>query len=249
MTGSALDIDGLHAGYPGVPVLRAVSLSIRGGEMFGLFGANGAGKSTLLKAVSGLIPIAEGTVRLDGRPVNDIDVERRVGLGLAHVPEGRRVFPGLTVLENLKTARLRPGTSVGERLAFVGELFPVLRQRASQRAWSLSGGEQQMLSVGRALMSTPSVLLMDEPSLGLAPQVVHELFESLRRLVDQGLAVLVVEQNIRVALQYVRRFAVLKGGLLIGERTADSADAEALLEEAYLGGRRFSRAVRQRGQT
>jgi branched-chain amino acid transport system ATP-binding protein len=223
-------------------VLRDVSLALRGGEMFGLFGANGAGKSTLLKAVSGLIPITGGAVRLGGRALDGVEVERRVGMGLAHVPEGRRVFPGLTVLENLKTARLREGTPFRDRLAFVCDLFPVLASRAGQRAWSLSGGEQQMLSVGRALMSSPSVLLMDEPSLGLAPQVVHQLFEALRRLVEQGLVVLVVEQNIRVAMSYVKRFAVLKGGLLVGERTAGSEDAEALLEEAYLGVRRLSSA-------
>lgn len=242
MTASALEIVGLRTGYAGVPVLRSVSLALGAGEMLGLFGANGAGKSTLLKAVSGLLPIMDGAVTVGGRLVNDVDVARRVGLGLAHVPEGRRVFPGLTVMENLKTARLRAGTALPERLGFVCDLFPVLRRRAGQRAWSLSGGEQQMLSVARALMSSPSVLLMDEPSLGLAPQVVHELFDTLRALVGQGLAVLVVEQNIRVALQYVRRFAVLKGGLLIGERTAGAEDAEALLESAYLGVRRFSPA-------
>jgi branched-chain amino acid transport system ATP-binding protein len=247
MTDAALVVDAVSAGYGAVPVLRDVSLALRPGEMFGLFGANGAGKSTLLKAVSGLIPITAGTVGLQARTLNDVDVERRVALGLAHVPEGRRVFPGLTVLENLKTARLREGTRVAERLRFVCELFPVLQRRAGQRAWSLSGGEQQMLSVARALMSTPSVMLMDEPSLGLAPQVVHELFESLRRLVDEGLAVLVVEQNIRVALRYVRRFAVLKGGMLIGERASDAQDAEALLEEVYLGGRRLSPALHTRG--
>jgi branched-chain amino acid transport system ATP-binding protein len=237
VSAAPLVIDAVEAGYTGVPVLRGVSLALRDGEMFGLFGVNGAGKSTLLKAVSGLIPISAGTVTLRGRALHTLEVERRVALGLALVPEGRRVFPGLTVVENLKTARLRPGTDVHTRLAFVCELFPVLQRRAGQRAWSLSGGEQQMLSVARALMSSPSVLLMDEPSLGLAPQVVHELFEALRRLVDEGLSVLVVEQNIRVALQYVRRFAVLKGGMLVGERAAESGDAEALLEEAYLGGR------------
>jgi branched-chain amino acid transport system ATP-binding protein len=247
MTDAALVVERLGAGYGGVPVLRDVSLALHSGEMLGLFGPNGAGKSTLLKALSGLIPIAEGGVRLQGLTLNDADAARRVGLGLAHVPEGRRVFPGLTVLENLQTARLREGTRFAERLRFVCELFPVLQRRAGQRAWSLSGGEQQMLSVARALMSAPSVMLMDEPSLGLAPQVVHELFESLRRLADQGLAVLVVEQNIHVALRYVRRFAVLKGGVLIGERPPDAQDAEALLEEAYLGGRRLAPAQPTRG--
>ena len=244
-----LELDGVHAGYAGVPVLHGVSLQVHAGEMFGLFGPNGAGKSTLLKALSGLIPISAGTVRVASQVVNHVAVEDRVARGLAHVPEGRRVFPGLSVRENLRTARLRAGTRFEERRRFVCDLFPVLERRAAQRAWSLSGGEQQMLSVARALMSTPSVLLMDEPSLGLAPQVVQELFDALARLVERGLAVLVVEQNIRVALQYVRRFAVLKGGLLIGQRTADAEDAEALLEEAYLGGRRLSSPGRLRGQS
>src|SRR5205814_2768401 len=163
----------------GVPVLHGVSLDVHAGEMFGLIGPNGAGKSTLLKALSGLIPISAGTVRVASQVVNHVEVEDRVGLGLAHVPEGRRVFPGLSVRENLRTARLRAGTGFEERRRFVCDLFPVLERRAAQRAWSLSGGEQQMLSVARALMSTPSVLLMDEPSLGLAPQVVQELFDAL----------------------------------------------------------------------
>lgn len=240
MTVPTLEISGLHAGYTGVPVLHDVSLALHAGEMVGLFGSNGAGKTTLLKAVSGLIPISGGTVKLDGQSLNDIRVERRVRRGLAHVPEGRHVFPGLTVLDNLKTAHIREGSQFAERLTFVTELFPVLQRRALQRAWSLSGGEQQMLSLARALMSSPTVLLMDEPSLGLAPQIVDEVFESLQRLVNDGLAVLAAEQNIRVALRYVKRFAVLKGGILIGERGAHSVDAEALLEQAYLGSRMFS---------
>jgi branched-chain amino acid transport system ATP-binding protein len=211
--------------------------------MFGLFGANGAGKSTLLKVVSGLLPVSEGNIRLHARVVNDIATEQRVAVGLAHVPEGRRVFPGLSVLDNLKTARLRTGVDFADRLGFVFELFPVLHGRARQRAWSLSGGEQQMLSVARALMSSPTVLLMDEPSLGLAPQIVELLFERLGKLVNDGLTVLVVEQNIRVALRYVKRFAVLKGGRVVGERMASSEDAEAVLEQAYLGDLRLSSAT------
>jgi branched-chain amino acid transport system ATP-binding protein len=235
MTSYILKAENIYAGYGQVSVLHCVSLNVQPGEIVGVFGPNGAGKTTLLGSISGLIRLTAGNIKIANRDVTSMPADRRVTCGIAHVPEGRRVFPGLSVLENLKSAHLRAGTSFQDLLARVQQLFPVLKLRNSQAAWSLSGGEQQMLSFARALMSSPTVLLMDEPSLGLAPQVVRSLFDTVRQLAQGGLAVLVVEQNVRVALEYVDRFSVMKGGAIVGTRASHDADVEELLGDVYFG--------------
>jgi branched-chain amino acid transport system ATP-binding protein len=236
-----LEVSELVARYGPVEALRGVSLEVRAGEMVALIGANGAGKSTLLRSITGLLPPTSGRVRLDGRDLTGRPPEEILRAGIALVPERRRVFAGLTVLDNLHLGgyALPRGREFQRRLeAGVGEayrLFPVLRQRRDQLAGTLSGGEQQMLAIARALMSRPRILLCDEPSLGLAPLVVHEIMRLLTMLRDAGTTILLVEQNARMALRAANRAYVLEAG-----RVALSGTGAALLEDdqlkiAYLG--------------
>jgi branched-chain amino acid transport system ATP-binding protein len=220
-----LTVRGLEVAYGRVPVLRGVGLHVARGELVTIVGPNGVGKTTLLRAITGLVPLRAGTVSFDGQAISGRPCEAVVGLGVVMVPEGREVFGPLTVRENLALgAYSRPGrtrrASLGSDLDRVLELFPALRTRLGQAAATLSGGEQQMLAVGRALMAHPRLLLLDEPSVGLAPLVVGEIFRAIGRLKAEGLTILLVEQNARAAFRIADRRYVLSPGGVIAEAGA-----------------------------
>jgi branched-chain amino acid transport system ATP-binding protein len=237
MSTPRLTVEALDAGYGRIAVLHGVGLRVGAGEMVAVIGANGAGKTTLLRVVSGLLPAAGGQVLLDGAEVGGLPAERLAALGLAHVPEGRLVFPTLSVADNLALgAYTRRGSSSSEDREGVLELFPRLAGRLRQPAGTLSGGEQQMLAIGRGLMARPRLLLLDEPSLGLAPMLVAEIFRALARLRDQGdLAILLVEQNARAALQVADRGYVLERGRVAIAGTPRELLADEGVRAAYLG--------------
>ena len=233
-----LEVEKLCAAYGPVQVLHDVSLTIGDGEIVALLGANGAGKTTLLRTLSGLHRERAGTIRFDGTLFGRMGVERRVRCGLAHAPEGRHVFPGLTVRENLEVAATpwrRWGQSTAGDLARVFALFPRLEERAAQLAWSLSGGEQQMLAIGRAVMARPKMLLLDEPSLGLAPLLAEEVYARIRDIATGHLTILVVEQNTVLALGVANRAYVLENGRIVLDGPADALARDPRVAEAYLG--------------
>jgi branched-chain amino acid transport system ATP-binding protein len=232
-----LDVKGLCAGYGDVPVLRGVDLSIAAGSITALIGANGAGKTTLLRTISGIIPTEAGTIRYDGRDIVGMPPQEIVRAGLVQVPEGRRLFSEMTVFENLLVGSSSPAArrKRDENLAMVLELFPRVRERKAQRAGTLSGGEQQMVAIARALMASPRLLLLDETSLGLAPIVVDEIFVAVRRLAAQGLTILVVEQNTALALEVADHGYVLEQGRFAIQGPAPSLMADPRVRQAYLG--------------
>jgi branched-chain amino acid transport system ATP-binding protein len=232
-----LELRGVRAGYGDIEVLRGVSLSIAQGQIVSVVGANGAGKTTLLKAIAGLVRATAGSVELDGRRIERLPTSAIVDLGVVRVPEGRRIFPEMTVRENLelgaylpRARRERPRT-LGRVLA----LFPVLGERARQLAGTLSGGEQQMLAIGRGLMSLPRLLMLDEPSLGLAPIVVREIFEVARRINADGTTVLLVEQDVVHSLRLSHRGYVLENGAVVLEGGGTELLASEHVRAAYLG--------------
>jgi len=215
-----------------------VNLDVNSGEIVALIGANGAGKTTMLRAISGLLRAADGEVLFEGLPIHHESAEMIARLGIAHVPEGRRVFSGLTVFENLQvatTAWHRRGSRMDDDLAAVFELFPRLRARSKQLAWSLSGGEQQMLAMGRGLMARPKLLLLDEPSLGLAPTLVEEMFEKIQAINRRGTAILLVEQNAHLALEISHRAYVLETGMVVLEGDSRELSENPRVQTAYLG--------------
>ena len=229
---------GIHVFYGAVQALNSVNLKVAEGECVALLGPNGAGKTTLLRAISGLIRQRQGTVSLDGKVIDAVRPELRVGMGLGHVPERRRIFPGLTVLENLEVATVnwrRIGQPIHGDLAKVFGLFPRLQERSTQRGWSLSGGEQQMLAIARALMARPRVLLLDEPSLGLAPLVAEEVYQRLTEIQRMGVTILLVEQNTAIALGAASRAYVLEEGRIVLEGSASELSSHRRIREAYLG--------------
>jgi branched-chain amino acid transport system ATP-binding protein len=232
-----LEVAGLCAGYGDVPVLRGIDISIPAGSITALIGANGAGKTTLLRAISGIIPAEAGTIRYDGRDIVGMPPQDIVRAGLVQVPEGRRLFPDMTVHENLLVGSSSPVARPkrDENLATVFELFPKVRERGTQLAGTLSGGEQQMVAIARALMASPRLLLLDETSLGLAPIVVDEIFVAVRRLVAQGLTILVVEQNTALALEVADHGYVLEQGRFAIQGVASSLAADPRVKQAYLG--------------
>ena len=234
-----LDINDLHVAYgAGVLALQGVSLRVRAGEVVALIGANGAGKTTLLKTIAGVVPARSGEIRFDARPIQDVESSDRVRLGIALVPEGRRLFSRLTVAENL---RLGTYTNADERhrrdmLDRVFALFPLLRERARQRAGTLSGGEGQMLAIARALMSRPKFLMLDEPSLGIMPRLVDAIMDALRHLhTAEGLTMFLVEQNVPAALDLADRGYVLQTGRIVIEGTSEELRGSDLVRKAYLG--------------
>ncbi|MDO9556924.1 MAG: ABC transporter ATP-binding protein [Coriobacteriia bacterium] len=236
MSDAVLQVSVLSAGYGRVPVIRDVSLSVDAGEIVTLIGANGAGKSTLLKAIAGLLKATSGSVLLDCEDVTGTPPERLVRRGLALVPEGRMLFGPMSVEENLLLGgHTQTPEGVRAGLERVHALFPVLAERAKQPAATLSGGEQQMLAVGRALMSAPRVLLLDEPSLGLAPKVIADIFGVLDRLRSDGLAILLVEQDAKLALRHSDRGLVMRTGHVALEGTAEELISNDDVRLIYLG--------------
>lgn len=234
-----LSVKSLDVYYGSVQALRDISFELERGEVVCLIGANGAGKSTTLKAICGLLKPAHGEISFQGKRIDGLQTEKIVSLGVAYVPEGRRIFPGLTVLENLEIATTpwrKFGKPMSDDLDKVFNLFPVLRNRRNQLGWSLSGGEQQMLAIGRALMARPKLLLLDEPSLGLAPALVQNLFATIRKINEEGATVLLVEQNAYMALSISHRGHVVENGAIaISDTTASLAKNERV-KMAYLGG-------------
>jgi branched-chain amino acid transport system ATP-binding protein len=232
-----LRLEGVEAGYGDVVAVRAVSLEVRAGEIVALIGANGAGKTTTLRAISGLLPVRRGRVDLDGRPIGGQGPAAIVAAGVAHVPEGRQLFPTMTVLENLELgARTRESRARrADTLARVFELFPRLSERTRQLAGTLSGGEQQMVAIGRALMARPRLLMLDEPSLGLAPVVVSAIFANLVAINRAGITVLLVEQNVLRALRLSHRAYVLENGTITLSGPSDRLLADERIKRAYLG--------------
>ena len=232
-----LEVRALAAGYGGVPVLHDVSLTVAAEAITVVVGANGAGKTTLLRAISGIVRPSTGSVRVNGTAVERRRAHDIVRLGIAHVTEGRRIFARLTVAENLRLG----GYIVGDRQTFertkarVVELFPILRDRETQRAGTLSGGEQQMLAIGRALMSAPQLLLLDEPTLGIAPLLVAKLFDAIKQLPELGTAVLLVEQNVREALEIAQSAYVLQTGRVVLTGQGRELLGSDLVRQAYLG--------------
>jgi branched-chain amino acid transport system ATP-binding protein len=229
-----LEVEGLTAGYGAAPVLHDVGLTVGAGRIVAVLGANGAGKTTLLRTLSGLLPAAAGRVTFDGIDLRGVKVERMVRHGIAHVPEGRGVVTELTVEENLRLGGLwrKPPTKLDE----IYDLFPALANRRSHLGHQLSGGERQMLAIGRALAAQPRLLLLDEPSLGLAPKITAQIMGLLRDLRDRtGLAVLLVEQNVRSALSIADEGIVLNLGRIAAREKADKLAGDADLRHAYLG--------------
>ena len=232
-----LKIKDLHVSYGGIKALRGVDLEVPDGKIVTLIGANGAGKSTTLRTISGLVKAESGSVTYDGKELLGLSINKILEQGIAQSPEGRRVFPNLTVLENLKIgAYLRKDRDGIEKdIRWIYELFPRLEERHWQPAGTLSGGEQQMLAVGRALMSRPKLLMMDEPSLGLAPLVVQGIFDIIRTINRQGVTVLLIEQNANMALKIADYAYVLETGCITKSGTGAALRADESIKEAYLG--------------
>jgi branched-chain amino acid transport system ATP-binding protein len=233
-----LSVAGLGVNYGGLHALTGVSLEVAEGEFVTIVGPNGAGKTTLLKAISGTVAAAEGRIAYRGREVDRLRPAERASLGIAHVPEGRRVFPSLTVMENLVLGSYRRAARPGraEALETVLQLFPILKERRAQLAGSLSGGEQQMLALGRGLMAQPDLLLLDEPSQGLGPRIVELIFEAIDRIRRQRrLTILLVEQRVVEALELCDRGYVLETGRVVLEGPREALLADARVQRAYLG--------------
>lgn len=233
---SLIEVEGLQVNYGGIVALKGVSFTVEEGEIVSLIGANGAGKSTTLRTLSGLIKPMDGSIKFDGQDLNKMPPYKIVKLGISQVPEGRRVFTRLTVAENLEMgAYTRRDSEAKETMKEVLCRFPRLEERKSQLAGTLSGGEQQMLAIGRALMSKPRLLLMDEPSMGLAPLVVNEIFTIIRDINRSGTTILLVEQNAKVALSVSSRLYVLETGEMVASGTSEQLKDNELIRKAYLG--------------
>jgi branched-chain amino acid transport system ATP-binding protein len=232
-----LELRSVDAGYGTFQALFGVSLDVNAGEAVGVIGPNGAGKTTLMRVISGLIRPRAGSISMRGTDVLKTPEHRIVSLGIAHVPENRRLFPRLTVEENLKMGAFMPEARAryDERLAFVFDLFPRMKERRHQLAGTMSGGEQQMCAIGRALMSDPKLLLLDEPSAGLAPIVVQQVFELVKRIRGGGLTVLIVEQNVQQVLRVVDRAYLLEAGTIRASGSSGEMLANDTIRQAYLG--------------
>ena len=232
---SLLEIKDLRVSYGGIEALKGISFHVEEGQIVTLIGANGAGKSTTLRAISGLAPVKSGAILYDGQAINGLNPQKIVSMGVGMVPEGRRVFPNLTVLENLKIGAYLRRDDLKHDIEYVYSLFPRLRERSWQMAETLSGGEQQMLAVGRALMMKPRILMMDEPSLGLAPLVIRDIFEIIKTLHAQGMTILLVEQNANAALKVADYAFVLQTGMMGVQGTGAELLDNPEVKAAYLG--------------
>ena len=232
-----LELRNIHTAYGNIRAVRGISIAVNQGEMVCLIGANGAGKSTTLMTISGVHPPAQGSIHFEGEDITDTSAEQRVALGISQVPEGRLIFPDMSVLENLELgAYLRTDKQgVSADLDKIFALFPVLAARQRQRGGSLSGGEQQMLAIGRALMSQPRLLLLDEPSLGLAPLIVKQIFEILQQINAEGTTILLVEQNAHIALEVTHRGYVMETGEIPIAGSSTELLADERVRQAYLG--------------
>jgi branched-chain amino acid transport system ATP-binding protein len=233
-----LEIKDLRVHYGKIEAIKGVSVVVNQGEIVTLIGANGAGKTTILKTISGLRPVSSGDITFDGTSINKIPAHERVDLGISQVPEGRGIFPGMTVLENLEMGKFnRPDrkNEMEEDLDRIYTLFPRLKERTAQAGGTLSGGEQQMLAMGRALMARPKVLLLDEPSMGLAPQMIANIFRIITEINKQGVTILLVEQNAQQALQRADRAYILETGNVTKEAAASDLLNDPAVREAYLG--------------
>jgi branched-chain amino acid transport system ATP-binding protein len=231
-----LEVRDLRVNYGAIEALKGISLSLHEGEMVTLIGANGAGKSTTLRAIIGLVPASGGEILFHGRPTSEVPTHKLVRDGLILVPEGRAIFANLSVRENLEMgAYARRDGEIGKDFEKVYSIFPRLKEREKQTGGTLSGGEQQMLAIGRALMSRPKVLLLDEPSLGLAPILVHTIFEAIEAIHSEGTPVLLVEQNAMAALKHSNRAYVLETGTVALEGPSEQVLANPKVKEAYLG--------------
>ncbi len=236
---SMLEIKDLKVRYGGIEALKGISFRVEQGEIVTLIGANGAGKSTTLRAISSLVPVADGNIFYQGTDITKFDPQKVVSQGIVMVPEGRRVFPNLTVLENLRMGGYLRNDNAGisEDIKHVYGLFPRLEERSWQMAGTLSGGEQQMLAVGRALMAKPKLIMMDEPSLGLAPLVVKDIFAIIKRINQDGVTVLLIEQNANAALKIANRGYVMEVGRITMEGTGQELLNDEKVKQAYLGKR------------
>jgi branched-chain amino acid transport system ATP-binding protein len=233
-----LAVDQLAVAYGGIKALKGISLEVRRGEIVAMIGANGAGKTTTLKTIVRLLPISSGTIRYDGQDLAGLGAEALVSRGLSLVPEGRAIFPDLTVRENLELGAWnhQHAPSMAETIDDVVRLFPRLGERMKQEGGTLSGGEQQMLAIGRALMARPAMLLLDEPSLGIAPRLVSDIFEAVAKVAASGTTILLVEQNTRLALKYSTRAYVLRTGEIAMTGPSKELSANEEIRRAYLGG-------------
>jgi high-affinity branched-chain amino acid transport ATP-binding protein len=234
---SLLEVKDLVVSYGGIEALKGISFSVDEGQIVTLIGANGAGKSTTLRAITGIVPVKSGTILYNGEDITGMDTQKVVERGIALVPEGRRVFANLTVLENLKIgAYLRKDTAqIQKDIEYIYTLFPRLEERSWQLAGTLSGGEQQMLAVGRAMMTRPRLIMMDEPSLGLAPLVVKDIFGIISRLSADGITILLIEQNANAALHAAHYGYVLETGMMTLSGTGEELLSSKSIQEAYLG--------------
>jgi branched-chain amino acid transport system ATP-binding protein len=229
--------------YGPIPALKEVSIDVQDGEIVTILGANGAGKSTTLRTISGLLKLSSGTMEFDGENIGEIPPESRVSRGIAHVPEGRRVFPGLTVMDNLllgassRSHHKNLKKEIGDDIESVCSLFPDLKRFSKNLAWTLSGGQQQMLAIARGLMARPKLLLLDEPSLGLAPVLVEQVFASIKSINRSGTTILLVEQNAHMALEIAGRGYVLETGKIVLHDSSAKLIVDERMKQAYLGGR------------
>jgi branched-chain amino acid transport system ATP-binding protein len=233
-----LEIKDLHVHYDKIEAIKGISVVVNEGEIVTLIGANGAGKTTTLKTISGLRKVSSGAIMFDGQDISRVPAHERVDLGISQAPEGRGIFPGMTVLENLemgKFHRKNRKAEMNEDLDNIYTLFPRLKERSSQAGGTLSGGEQQMLAIGRALMSRPKVLLLDEPSMGLAPLMIANIFRIIAQINKQGVTILLVEQNAQQALTHAHRAYVLETGLVTKEANAKDLLNDPYVKAAYLG--------------
>jgi branched-chain amino acid transport system ATP-binding protein len=231
-----LELEDLHVYYGNIEALKGVSMTVGHGEIVTLIGSNGAGKSTTLRAISGTHKPRTGRVLLEGRPIHELPAHEIVGLGIAHSPEGRKVFARMSVFENLQMGAFsRRGEKIDDDVTRVFDLFPRLRERRSQKAGTMSGGEQQMLAMGRALMARPKILLLDEPSMGLSPILTEQIFTIIHEINEQGTTVLLVEQNALMALNAAHRGYVIQTGRIVLADTAANLAANEGVRQAYLG--------------